>query len=241
MPFNPKNGASYDYIIVGSGSAGCLLANRLSANPANTVLLLEAGGGNRNFWLHLPVGYFRSIFDDRFSRQFDTEPGEGTGGRNIVWPRGRVLGGSSSINGLIFIRGQHEDFEDWEHLGAAGWNYRDVLPFFRNLENYTGGDDQYRGQLGELGVSNLRNDDPSCRAWVNAAQEYGLPFNRDFNAETTYGAGAYQLSTKGRWRSSSATAFLKPAQPPSARPMSLSPWQRSGRVAMEKALRQNGC
>ena len=202
---------SFDYIIVGSGSAGSLLANRLSTTPDDTVLVLEAGGSDRNFWLQLPIGYFRTIYDERFSRQFDTEPGEGTGGRNIVWPRGRVIGGSSSINGLIFIRGQREDFEDWERLGAKSWSYRDVLPFFRRLENYSGGENQYRGTLGELGVSDLRNDDPSCRAWIAAAQEYGLPFITDFNGETTFGVGAYQLSIKGRWRSSSATAFLTPA------------------------------
>ena len=111
---------SFDYIIVGSGSAGSLLANRLSTTPDDTVLVLEAGGSDRNFWLQLPIGYFRTIYDERFSRQFDTEPGEGTGGRNIVWPRGRVIGGSSSINGLIFIRGQREDFEDWEAPNFSG-------------------------------------------------------------------------------------------------------------------------
>ena len=211
MQPNFQDVSSYDFIIVGSGSAGSLLANRLSQDPNTNVLVLEAGGYNNNLWLKLPVGYFRTIYDERFSRQFKTQPSEGTGGREIIWPRGRIVGGSSSINGLIFIRGQKEDYEDWQSLGASTWGYQSVLPFFRRLESYRGGDSQYRGGLGELGVSDLRNNDPFCSAWVNAAQEYGLPYNPDFNAETSFGVGSYQLSIKGRWRSSSASAFLKPA------------------------------
>src|SRR3954466_12230857 len=200
----------YDYIIVGAGSAGCVVANRLSADPACRVLLLESGGSDRNFWLKLPVGYYRTIYNERFSRLFHTEPGEGTGGRSIVWPRGRVLGGSSSINGLIFIRGQHEDFDDWERSGAKGWNYRDVLPSFRRYERYSGGESQYHGGRGEFEVSDLRTGNRAAAAWIEAGVEFGLPRNADFNGATTFGVGPYQLGIGRHWRASSASAFLRP-------------------------------
>ncbi len=201
---------NYNFIIIGAGSAGCLLANRLSANPHHKVLLVEAGGSDRHFWSRIPIGYFKSIYNEKFSRIFETEPSDGSGGRAIKWPRGRIIGGSSSINGLIFIRGQKEDFDDWQSLGANGWDFQKVLPFFRKLECYKGGENQYRGNLGELKVDDLRLRHPACEAWLEAAKDWGLPFINDFNGRDSFGVGRYQLTLDGRWRSSSATAFLHP-------------------------------
>ncbi len=204
--------SAFDWIVVGGGSAGCVLANRLSADPNRKVLLLEAGGEARNFWLKLPVGYFRTIYDPRFSWQFALEPQPGTCDRAMVWPRGKALGGSSVINGLLYIRGQHADYDDWAALGARGWGYREVLPYFRKSERYDGGASEYHGGSGELNVSDLRNDHPYCDAWVEAGVEAGHARNADFNGARSDGVGAYQLTLRGRWRCDAATAFLAPVR-----------------------------
>ena len=207
-----KLNQGFDYIIVGAGSAGCVLANRLSADPACRVLLLEAGGPSQGFWLRLPVGYFRTINDKRFSWQFPVEAQAETGHRAMVWPRGKVLGGSSAINGLLYIRGQRADYDDWAALGATGWSYQEVLPYFKRSERYDGGESEFHGGAGELGVSDLRNDHPYCEAWLAAAAQAGHPLTPDFNGAQTDGMGRYQLTLRGHWRCDAATAFLTPAR-----------------------------
>ena len=202
----------YDFIVIGAGSAGCALANRLSEDPRKRVLLLEAGGRDRDPWIHIPVGYFKNMYNRKIGWGYETEPEAELGGRKVPWPRGRVLGGSSAINGLVYIRGQREDFDHWRQLGNAGWGFEDVLPYFRKSERQERGADALHGADGPLSVQDLRLKHELCEAYIEAAVEAGIPRNADFNGAAQEGVGYYQLTNKGGWRCSSAVAYLRPAE-----------------------------
>ena len=208
----PSDIAEFDYVIVGAGSAGCVLANRLSADGKHTVLLLEAGPKDSNIWIHVPLGYGKLFKDKSVNWMYQTEPEPGLDGRQVFQPRGKVLGGSSSINGLLYVRGQHEDYDRWRQRGNIGWGYDDVLPYFKKAENQARGADPYHGAGGPLTVSDWRHDDPLSEAFVKAAVEAGIPFNPDFNGATQEGAGFFQTTTRRGRRASSAFSYLRPAQ-----------------------------
>lgn len=203
---------SYDYVIVGGGSAGSIIAARLSEKESATVCLLEAGPKDRHPFVHLPAGFIKVIFDKRFVWGYETEPGPAINDRRLPVIQGHVLGGSGSINGMVYTRGQAEDFDAWAARGNAGWSYRDVLPYFRKLETFAGpGDDQYRGRLGGLPTIELNWQNQLVDAFLASCRKQGIPDNPDYNGKVQVGAGRYQYTIKNGKRVSAAKAFLRPA------------------------------
>jgi choline dehydrogenase len=203
---------SFDYIIVGAGSAGCVLANRLTASGCHRVLLLEAGGHDRHLWIHIPLGYGKLFADRRVNWLYASEPEPELDNRRIIQPRGKVLGGSSSINGLLYVRGQPADFDHWRQLGNAGWSFDDVLPYFRRAEDQERGEDALHGAGGPLAVSDVCEPHPLCEAFIESAEQAGFGRNPDFNGKTQEGAGYFQYTARRGRRWSTARGYLRAAR-----------------------------
>lgn len=208
-----NEGDRFDYVIVGGGTAGCILAARLSQDPRRSVLLLEAGGPGESFWISVPAGFARLLAGDRFNWRFHTEPEDGTCDRAIVVPRGKGLGGSTLINGMIYVRGQPRDFDGWAQRGATGWAFQDVLPYFKRLETFEApdADPAWRGRSGPLNVVRVRERTRLADAFLTAGQQTGLPLNADYNGRDQEGVGFYQVNQKWGRRWSVVDAYLRPA------------------------------
>lgn len=203
---------TFDYVVVGAGSAGCVLANRLSEGGRYSVCLLEAGPADRYLWIHIPIGYGKTMFHPVYNWGFHTEPDPNMNNRRLYWPRGRTLGGSSSINGLIYVRGQKEDYDRWAALGNRGWSWDDCLPYFRRLEHNELGAGPTRGVDGPLWASTIRQPHALVDAFIAASNRLGVRTAEDFNTGDQEGVGYYQLTTRHGWRCSTAVAYLKPAR-----------------------------
>ncbi len=202
----------FDYVIVGAGTAGCALANRLSADPRNQVLLLEAGGSDNYIWTKIPVGYLYCMGNPRTDWGFKTAPADGLNGRSLNYPRGRVMGGCSSINGMIYMRGQARDYDHWAQMGNQGWSWDEVLPYFKKSEDYYAGGDEMHGSGGEWRVEEQRLSWEILDYFKQACIQAGIPETRDFNRGNNEGVGYFHVNQRKGWRWSSATAFLKPAK-----------------------------
>ena len=200
----------FDYIVVGAGSSGCVLANRLSTDEVNSVCLVEAGPKDSSPWIHLPIGYGKTMWDPKVNWKFETEPDPGMNQRKIYWPRGKCLGGSSSINGLIFIRGQKEDYDGWKKLGNTGWGWDDVLPYFKRAEGNDRLGEPLHSKTGPLKASSIPKKHPLVESFIKSAVRLGVPETDDFNNLTQEGVGYYQLSTHKGLRCSTAVAYLNP-------------------------------
>ena len=201
-----------DYIVVGAGSAGCVLAHRLTESGRHTVLLLEAGPADRYLWIHIPIGYGKTMFHPVYNWGFHTDPDPHMNGRRLYWPRGRGLGGSSSINGLIYVRGQPEDYDHWAALGNEGWSWKDVLPDFIRMEHNSRGASEYHGGAGPQWCSDIGARHELMEAIIRAGEELGVPRTEDFNGARQEGVGYYQLFTRKGWRWSAAAGYLRPAR-----------------------------
>ena len=208
----PQTIGSFDYIVVGAGSAGCVLANRLSADPDVKVLLLEAGGRDNWIWFHIPIGYLYCMGNPRADWCFTTEPEEGLNGRALGYPRGKVIGGCSAINGMIYMRGQAADYDHWRQLGNAGWGWDDVLPYFKRSEDQARGADDMHGAGGEWRVEEMRLSWEILDAFQDAAEQAGIPKTDDFNRGDNEGCGYFQVNQRGGLRWSTARGFLKPVE-----------------------------
>ena len=193
-----------------AGSAGCVLSARLTENPKVSLCVIEAGGRDRNPWIHIPMGFGKLVPNPKMNWGYETEPEPGLGGRTVIWPRGKVLGGSGSINGLVFLRGAPSDYDEWQRLGARGWSYKDVLPYFKRMEHCVDGANEWRGTGGPMTVSNIKRPSTAAKAFVEACERLQYQRNPDFNGERIDGVGFAPLNVHNGWRRSTAVGYLKP-------------------------------